>query len=328
MKVFSLILSAVAALGLTVGAYAESSKSVSVGGFVDAQARWKSKTESDGFAIHDGAIYLSKEFSKGKFMLDLPFKWDATAAGSNNDFQFAKGKAQAYLNYSLHKMVSAQIGQWDTGYGFEVNDSVDNTFTDTGLIYGINPVTHTGLMLALTPEVPTGALTVKAFTADANNRGKKDGVNLEYGGQVSYSHDFFHAAAGYLFFSDKSVSKKRHYLDFLLGASLMDRVNVDAEIVLLKDPNLTTGNNDKWGQGYLLNAVLKATDMINLSVRGEMTKKTPGSESVTQVTTGPQIALTEALKLRADYTLNRTKAISGGTTVTAHMINGGAVYRF
>ncbi len=312
--------------GFTFTAQAADSP-VKLGGFVDAQGIYTkvdpeaNNTGVAGWEINDGAIYLSSQMGETKFMLDLPFAYTATsAAGSNNnDFSWAQDKAQAYMDWNQGNW-GFTLGQFDTPFGFEVNDSIGNTFTSQGLLYASSgtPVTHTGIMV----HADLGVVTAKAIVSNSANQGNKNADNFELGGQLSYAQDNMRGSFGYVYLD--LGAKVRHYVNFMAGATF-DKIAVDAEFNILKNNTVATTDT---GYGFLLNGVFSATEDMNLAAKFEMGKKLPSNYSTWLMAFGPQYAVNSAMKLKADYTLSNVEATNGATEIKTHTVAVAGQYSF
>lgn len=325
---------------LSTNLMAASSSALNIGGFIDAQARWKkvdpeaSNTAVDGFIVGDGALYLSKEVGTTRFMLDLPFAYDdnTTTNTSTNSFKFGRDKAQGYVAWNYNDgLFGFQLGQFDSPIGYESNDSIDNFLPDNGLTMGgFVPTTHTGLMLMTSRKVDFGTVTVKGLVSNQANNGKKGGNNFETAAQVRLDHDAFYGAASYLYSKQASADIKHQMIDFTVGGKLMNRVKVDAEVTLGKDGRAATasGTGDKWGQGYQVNASMDATNAVAIGGRVDYLSKMPSNYKAMQLSAGPAYKVNDAMTLKADYSYRSVEATEGATKIKTNYINVAGQFRF
>ncbi len=163
------------ALSLAIGipAFAQDagfSKTPAITGYMDLQMQWGRGTidldsglgkglagDPTGFSVYQGAIILSNEFEKSEWVLDLPFRQSstletltaggATTTGASNSFDLAVKDAQAYVKYQTERGIFWQLGQFDSSFGLEGNDTVDLIFPQFGILQPFTPNTHTGLQL-------------------------------------------------------------------------------------------------------------------------------------------------------------------------------------
>jgi hypothetical protein len=279
-----------------------------VSGFIDAQFQTLlSDSNSPGFVVQDGALYLSHSLGNGEAKLDLPFQMLGT--GGNSNFAFANAKAQAYLTHACGSHITAKIGQWDTPYGVEVNDTADNFFSRQGLVYATNPVVHTGALLAYAPN---DRFTANFFAANPHDTGNANGKNLEYGTQWSLGGPV-RASVGAMLTRLKGTSITNHYYDGTLGATF-GKFSLDFEANFLR-----TSDAPLYDRRYLALLVANFTDRYSFGVRAEyadLKENTATSQSVqkqTELFVGPQIVLTPASRVRADFTWDHTDVANPGS---------------
>lgn len=331
MKIRRFLISLLVVAGLTpAGAALAEGMPFKINGFADGQFHWDSSggTNNNGFSLHDGAIYLSAEVSGAKLMVDLPFN---SNSDTSNFMHTMFAKAQAYVGYKYDFGFWWQLGQWDTIYGFEANDTKDITFSRHGSIYNeVTPATHTGLLIGynFTDTVGFKALiangsstAVAALEYDGeSSTGLSGGRNFQYGGQLFFNGDMLHAAVGYLY--EKKSNDTNGLLDVTLGADLGD-IDVDGEFVYKQIPNVSDS-----GIGFGLEGVYHTMDDdLGLGLRFDWLSKFTNDSEI-EITAGPQYKLTKNLTGKFDYTFGSVKAVSGGTSETTHAINVSALYAF
>ena len=228
------------------------------------------------------AFYISKKSNNLSLLIDLPFsrlKEDAAGITGPNtppfykssgpNLEFATRKAQVIAAYQINEKLKVSLGQFDTVFGYELNDSRDRFFGQTGLVYNYAlPVTHMGVL----GEFVCHALTLKLMAANPNGRGSRDNTNnlgqstvngednTEYGVTLGRSGEQWRAQVGYLTrprLAYDLARKKRTLFDVVVGFTLLEHLNLDGEVALVNDPakdidgdgDFDTGGE---GQGYML----------------------------------------------------------------------------
>ncbi len=134
-------------------AVADTAESLKVGGFVDAQFHTTNDYSlTEGVTIHDGAVYVTMKSGKTEAKLDIPFKANFDIASNSTEganFALGRTKMQAYITHAYDFDFSWKLGQFDTIYGFELNDSPDLVLSRQGFIYNnMIPFMHSGLLLS------------------------------------------------------------------------------------------------------------------------------------------------------------------------------------
>lgn len=258
-----------------------------------------------GFGLEDGAFYANYEKNKILVVADLPFRRGKdidynTAAttpnqSSNGNIVFGVDKAQLYLKYKATENFLIDMGQFDTIFGVELNDSKDRVFNRAGLVYEATlPVTHTGLMLEYSRS---GAYT-KIFAANPNNKGSygtsttKD-ENTEYGGAIGYSNDLVRCQIGYMSRSilraDLLKTENRTLADGTFGLTL-GPLSLDFEYAIVTDPSKNTltstdaADSESAGTGSFVLVNYKVTEALSLGLRYEALDKDPSSLSLQTAT--------------------------------------------
>ena len=298
--------------------------SLELGGFVDAQYKWaKDNTSTSGFLVNDGAVYFKHKRGKAEVLIDLPFSWEKSAStavdidgdGQSNDFIVGQNKAQAYIGYQ-EGATRFQLGQWDSIFGYELNDAPDLFFTGQGLVYNLAmPVTHTGLLVSHA----LGPVTLKGMAANVSNQGSQSGQKSEFGGQVSFGNEILRAALGY-FSYEKVANDPRAVTDLIAGFTL-GIFQMDAEVALVREPGQDQST------AFLLMPVLSVSELSSLGLRYEQASKFGTVDTQTQVTGGFQHVLNEALKVKIDYTWGEQKLLSSPKTDYQSAVFSG-VYKF
>ena len=279
-----------------------------------------------GFGLEDGAFYLNYEKDKVAVVVDIAFRRSKDVdinssatkpnQSSNNNFAIGVDKSQLYLKYKLTGTWTADLGQFDTPFGVEVNDSKDRYFGKTGLLYDyFLPLTHTGLML----ERNSGSWSFKGFAADPNNKGS-NGTSTsgddktEYGALAAYTTEVFSAQVGFearpIAKADNTGYGSRNFVDAVTGLNL-GPWSFNFEYSLISDPNkniVTPNDATDWeapAQGFLGFVNRKLSDNLQLGLRYEHIEKiVVGSVNVSageDTTFGVHYKIDPQIELRAEY---------------------------
>lgn len=273
-----------------------------------------------GFGLDDGAVYLNYENNKVSAVVDLPFRrakeLDVSSTAitpqqsTNGNFFLGGDKAQAYIKYKVNPELNLYLGQFDTLYGVELNDSKDRTFAKTGIVYDYTlPVTHSGAML----EYMKDGVTYKLFAANPNNKGSfgtstTGDENTEYGAAINYSNEKYRLQVGHMQRSilkaDGSDYGTRSLTDITFGATL-EKLSADFEYAMISDDSkntITTTNTDKEKNGTgafgLIN--YKLSDENNLGLRYEVVKDDPAGLSLKEIQSS---GVSLSHRLQSDLTL-------------------------
>jgi len=312
-----------AAVALASGSVHAADVAAKAGGFVDAQFNMSNVGRNNSFSVNDAALYLSAESGSTSFNIDLPFSSDLAGSGDNT-FTFATTKAQAYVQKKYDSGGSWKLGQFDTIFGFEANDSPDIQFSHQGLVFAnILPLTHTGLEYTHTFGKD---LTLNLLVANRFNHGHADGLDMDYGAQLVFKNDSFHLFGGVLLGKDHASSNMNSLIDILAGVT-QGNLTLDGGLDLTKSAAAADT-----GLGILANVAYTVSKDVGLGVRGELLSKVTDTTNVTRfqqigVTVGPQFTLSSAAKAKVDYSLVSTTLVDGGSSVTSHAAALAVVYK-
>lgn len=190
--------------------------------FLDAEVGIVNKEwyPTRGFTLNDAAIYLSKDFGRGlSAMVDLPFASVPMAVNggtpSSTSIAFGQAKAQAYAQW-MGTNFTAKLGQYDTMFGYEKNDSRDRFFANAGLVKSlIVPDTHVGLLGGYL----AGPLSIRAQIADPSDIATMAQQNPEVGVQVRYDGPVF-GQVGASYGDQKSNGLSNVLIDAAVGLRL------------------------------------------------------------------------------------------------------------
>lgn len=281
--------------------------------FVDPQYSWENRqVPTEGFALFDAALYLTHTFASGEAKIDLPFNGSLA-----NNFDVTSGKAQAYFEYRHDFGFKWKLGQWDTPFGVEVNDTADIALTRQGRIFSVFlPLTHLGVMTSYATEV----IGVNLMAANPQNQGILNGQNPEFGAQVSIAAlPNVKLTPGVLI--HKQGDEYRMLYDLVLNTSYASS-SIDLGIDLLDVPGAS-----ELGKGFILVGTQALSEELSFTTRVEyLLDHAVGTDSELQITGGPQFSIAKNLRLKADYTINSGSPVGGDEVL--HQIAFAGVYRF
>lgn len=278
-----------------------------------------------GFGLEDGAVYVNYEKDRLAMVGDLAFRrqkdidTDSSASrpnqSSNGNLAIGNDKSQIYLKYKLKDNLNLYLGQFDTIFGVELNDSKDRVFNKAGLVYDATlPVTHTGVMV----EYTFSGAYLKALSANPNNKGTNGtsaagDESTEYGAALGYSNENFRCQAGYMTrpisTADQTARGNRSLMDVTAGVTYK-KVSLDAEYAVVTDPaknTLTssdTSDKEGAGTGLLVLGTYRPTDTWLLGVRYEALNKDPAGlavKSANAVGAALHYKVSSELTLRSEY---------------------------
>ncbi len=242
------------------------------------------ENEKSGYLLEDGAVYFKFKKDKLEALVDLPFHRDAGTGTDNANFQFAATKAQAYGTYEILESLKFTFGQFDTIYGFELNDSKDRLFGNAGLVYAQTlPIVHSGAMLQFSHSGFVAKL-LSANPADRDSLGSTtNDQNLESGIALGYSYEMVRGQVGHLTRAQNGLDDEgaqRSLTDILLGVTL-GPVDLDAQYSIVKNPQkntltASTTDSEKAGSGLMFIAAYKPLDSLKVAARYEMLENDPG----------------------------------------------------
>lgn len=284
---------------------------VKFSGYVDGRMAWV-KDSGSMFGLSEGAIKLSSEVGQGSMLLDLPITGDNRFSSTN--VRLDGDQAQAYIAYKYNNGLSWKAGQFDSLFGAEANDSVDYRYTGNGAVDGLTPNTHTGLTVGYALSDSMGFTALVGATDGKGVLQSGDALN------VGLLADFdlgMKVTAGVLF----KNSTDNMLIDLRVMNHLGDNMEIGAEVVL----GMAKGADTAVGIG--LDGVYKLDKDLSVGVRPEYLMKANGYDSEIEVTVGPQYRMTEALRVKADYSLHQVTP-AGGSGVSSHSAQVAAVYGF
>lgn len=274
--------------------------------------------ERSGFLVEDAALYLSYTNQKLEGMIDIPFSRNGTTDSDSVDLGFAKAKAQLWMRYAITDSLKITLGQFDTFFGFELNDSKDRVFGNGGLMFGMNPVVHSGAYL----EYAWNGVVLRAMSANPADRetlGTGDGAHYETGASVGWSNSMARFQLGYLTREMKDLAtvpgdSRRNYMNAVAGVTY-GPVSVDVEYTTIHNPKKNTltdsaTDEENDGRGVGVYVTYNLNDSWRLAGRYEMLTDDPGSLNYYKATSGAgqvQYKIQDGLAVRAELVSVWTK---------------------
>ncbi len=214
------------------------------------------------------------------------------------------------------------MGQFDTSFGFEGNDTTDVVFTKQGNVYNFtDPFVHTGAVVSYDFSKEHYA---NFYIANPKDGGLITGKNPEFGAQMIIVSSW-RASAGLLL--NKGISEFNQYYDVTLGGT-WGNWNLDLEANYNKKEGLNAA------RAYLAHLVFQPTLNVTYGIRAEwiesLATSWQGDAGVYRqmlIYAGPQFKLTDHLKLKVDYSYEQDVVTEGTTAIKAHGGSISAVYR-
>lgn len=274
-----------------------------------------------GFSIEEAALGLQAQLADMSFVLDLPIRRDKTAAGVSETSQLTVGadRAQAYIKMSPAENLNLTLGQFDTPYGVELNDSKDRVFVRTGLLYDYAlPVTHTGVSI----DGMIHSVSYRVLAANSNNKGSfgntATGENqTEVGATLGYSSDVIRTQVGYL---TRAIEKsndekggKRDLFDVTFGFNFK-QASFDFEYATVSNDNKA---GKKSGSAFLFLPTYKINDKALVGLRFEKVTDDVGATGLFE--DGDSLGATfhyklnDHVQLRTEFVKFNYNTQSGGT---------------
>jgi|GEM_PF-1289331 len=300
------------ALALTGVAHAD----VNVSGYVDAGYDWSNKAagNASAFNFNEGGVWFSGNSGSTSFLLDID------AAAGNME--------QAYVSNKLDNGFSWSLGVFDGILGSESNDSVNNKFNSTGLLFDFVPSSHTGLLLGYDLS---DALSLQVVVANGiNAKGSVPAANHQFdypelGFKITSKMDGLTAYVGGDF---ASQGDENGYVIDIGASTAVGSIDVGAELVLIKAALADAES----GLGFGIHGGTEIAEGTKFNVGFEWENgKSSGVDtkiSTMELRAGPTWALSEALNLKADYTFSKESG-DGAPNAKAHQeIAVAGVYKF
>lgn len=243
------MLSALYVFLICFSAFAEE---VKFSGFVDFQYRWIEDDSSykTGFQIYDAAFYLQKNIgTQTLFFVDAPLSsvdpnTSATPVESSNNLQLWQSKAQVYLSHQFAR-TKFYVGQFDSVFGVEANDTLHNPLPIEGLVAQIVPSVHRGIMVHHNFKKYDFNLDFIAANQESGGYDRKK--PLEWGVNFFKKWEHIHASLGYLY--SRNSGSNNELVNFI-SSFFLNKIKIDIEYAWIRKA-LT--NKDSVGGSIRLN---------------------------------------------------------------------------
>ncbi|NCN27471.1 outer membrane beta-barrel protein [bacterium] len=180
---------------------------VTVGGYVDAQfnAGWskdistsatsggatfytKEDADYQTFRFNQGAIRLSSQVGSSSVMVDIDLFGPAitkstgfSTSTTNQAISIGETQSQAFVATKYENGFDWMLGQFDSRYGFEGNDTDTIRFSAHGILWDLMPVTHVGAVLGYGFS---DQLRFEILVGNAYNQGHLKEGNVDMGAKV------------------------------------------------------------------------------------------------------------------------------------------------
>ncbi|MCB0392435.1 MAG: outer membrane beta-barrel protein [Bdellovibrionales bacterium] len=275
-------------------------------GFVDLRYQEGDlNSYSNGFLFHDGAVQILGEFKNNySLYLDISLGWQKEVDSNNdgvpdnfeNTWGVAKDRAQAFLMHknSIFKII---LGQFDSPFGFENNDSRDLFFAKHGLMFRLyTPTTHLGVKAE---AKIIESIEFHVIASNPQGQGSYAGESPEYGVQILFRSGDFYLLPGY--YTRREQNESYSLWNFYAG--LNTKVyNLHLEFNSYTEPQLK-----KSSMGYMLLGAVRISDWWTLATRLELadrlqTKTSTFLESIYQTSFSLHYHINESLKVLTDIT--------------------------
>ena len=299
-------------------------RSLSIDGFIDPNLAIPSRNSifsagdlRRGFYLEDASLILSKEFGRGRAVVDLPFSTSSGSTGSNA-FSFATTRAQAYVSFDRSPL-TVKFGQFDTFLGIEANSSRDRFFSVASAVRRIIlPRTHTGAQVGFSTQGDT-RFTIRGQIANENGVSGMGQNNPEFGLQGRIDADKFYASLGLLLGqarpSDAAGTASEQLIDVAAGLNL-GQFHLGAELDFKK----LAFTDDRVFSALVLGA-FQLDPALSLGVRAEYLKNAQVAglaaaelDNALSLAVGPSYKIEDNLSLRGDLDFTTLKVKTTGDT--------------
>lgn len=330
----------------------------SVSGYIDAQFRWAPADDLDAspsisiypedkntFLINSGAFKISHRVGRTHAHLDIPFRRDDDDENSNT-LVLAEDYAQAYVTHYYDHGFWWTLGQFDTAFGFEANDSNEILFTRQGLLYNIvtrGIRTHTGLLLGYHNH----GFTVNVIAANSNQNGihgagddapgtTKD-EEFAYGLKLGWKNEEFRGSLGGLFNTadgkyNDGVDDENFETETLLDVQLgWTAHRFDLDLVFNSRANLNGRGKDAGEDidpinGLLVQTAYKLCERTSTHFRYEQVEENMDDEAIGRAALGFNFNTSDSTQVKAEVAYNQ---IDNGDEDDDYWDGGlGVVYNF
>lgn len=259
-----------------------------------------------GFSLNEGALYFGKDFSRASAFVDLSFGPSVNL--TDRSLVFSHESSQAHIQYQLESAVLT-LGQYDSFFGVEAEDSRDRFFASQGSIATfLHPSTHTGVMV----KFKNGDLIGRVQMANPNGSPEVGPQNPELGAQLRLERGAGYGALG-LSVGEESegIHRQSTLVDLMFGLVSGDgEFQFDFDVSLRKESGVDRQVVGLGAYGnYLVN------DSLTWGARFESLNNLQGIgrlggfiERITELSVGPSYRLEPGLTFRGDLTYSSIKS--------------------
>ena len=304
MKTVNIVVSG---LLLATSLIAEGTK---VSGFVDAQYHWVKDGANQGFLVNDGALYINHDAGVCTAMIDVPFNSKDTALTGAN-FSIAAAKMQAFVSHKYNSGLGWKLGQFDSPFGLEANDSKDTAMARTGIVKTVLPAVITGAGVDYSLG-GTKISVIFANRADNSALGHAGEASSDVGLLVNAGFGGLKVAAGGLF--GKFGAETGYLIDAVVNYP-MGKLDVGFEFNMQK--NRITGVTDNT-MGIVGLVGYGISDMMGVDLRvSYLSKGDAATDSKMQFSFGPNFTMSKSMKCKVHYSMDSSTP-TGGAATTSH----------
>lgn len=346
-------------LGLVLSTSAFAADEVNVNGYVATGFSYKNKGLYS-FKFSEAAVYLTHNSGAASFMLDIPLM--GASNGTSTAFAFAS-KGQAYVDYKYENGWAWRMGQFDSLYGFEGNDSVDRRFSAAGLINArMTPTVHDGVVTTydmseslkmqfiVANRFDVGQYTATPVRPDAGLKvsTKVSDFDVSLGGHMYQGVETSTSTAGVTTTKSKVFGKVGWLADFIASGNVAG-TELGMELIFRQDPFTSGDKRPPAASGYLLQADYAMSEDMDLGAKfeglvgahdGEVDTTTyvrpegalsdnvtfNKADRVRAFSFGPRFKMSKNMKVKADYTFWDNK--NGDIKTKEHRLGVSVGYRF
>jgi len=292
---------------------------IKIGGFADVGLTWeKDGAPTMGFMVGEGAVYLGKSMGAGEMLLDLPFAYEGgTIAGiSSNNITAGFHQAQAYVSWKYDNGFSWKMGQFDSLYRFEGNDSWDRFFSNAGMLAGMVPVTHTGLLVGYKASDALGVhFLVSNHGAQGAQTANAD-AKFDYGVKVNANTDMVNVNVGALF---SAVDATGDY-EWTINASAGNKMGALSSTLEFTAVNHKAASKNDMGVGGHFEYAMDESIDLGASIEW---KKNVSDVKTLELRVGPTFNMSKDLHVRLAYGYSKADSTDAAQTIGLN-----AVHRF
>jgi hypothetical protein len=275
--------------------------------FVDIETRygnkdWVNLVGDKGFTINDASFGLAKDFGDGNSALvDLAFNSSQTPA-----FDFSTTRSQAYIQITRSNVVT-KVGQFDTIFGVEANDSRDRLFANMGAIKAyVHPLVHAGAMVTMSRQ----KLVFRGLLGNPPGKGAMDNDDTpEFGVHAHYANYDVKGGAGILLSDSGTGNNRTNLLIDITGGMQLGSVTMEACLDYKK-----TSGFEKATVAAGVFGTMPMNDIMSLVGRFELLKEPviggAQLESALNIGAGASYRLATEVQVRGDLSVANIKPTS------------------